>query len=203
MMGQPCGKRRPIIENKFFASLPQFKRGQKGLTFLPEREDTLFYFREMGLMSYGRKHRTPAVDGSGFVKLQQDITSINTCFVRFNSTNTFTHVRFVNIHHRKLLPHDPALILFSYMKTLHIIALIAVLAFTISSVHARDRQTFAVGARLHTDHSDFLELPFDEGDISYAAAYEYHEDNAYWQIAVTFTPDPSGTPATENVITPA
>ena len=89
------------------------------------------------------------------------------------------------------------------MKTLHTIALIAVLAFTISSVHARDGQTFAVGARLHTDHSDFLELPFDEGDISYAAAYEYHEDNAYWQIAVTFTPDPSGTPATENVITPA
>jgi len=46
----------------------------------------------------------------------------------------------------------------------------------------------AVGARYHTDHSAFEGLPYGDGDISVGAAYEWHEEAGYWQVAVDYAP---------------
>lgn len=59
-----------------------------------------------------------------------------------------------------------------------------------------------IGGRYHADHSEFEELPFDDGDISYGINYEYHEDVAFWQVGVMFTPDVGGTNTADTVITP-
>ncbi len=45
------------------------------------------------------------------------------------------------------------------------------------------------GARYHRLHSEYLELPFDNGDISYLLGYEYHEGTAFWQLLVGYAPD--------------
>jgi len=45
------------------------------------------------------------------------------------------------------------------------------------------------GARYHMRHSEYVELPFDDGDISYLLGYEYHESSAFWQLLVGFAPD--------------
>ena len=75
-------------------------------------------------------------------------------------------------------------------------------------LYADEFSAISVGARRHMDHSVFLDLPFGDEDFSYALAYEYHEDIGYWQIAVNYMPDPSGTAGTNSadsidyVITP-
>jgi len=45
------------------------------------------------------------------------------------------------------------------------------------------------GARYHMLHSEYVELPFDEGDLSYLLGYEYHEGSAFWQLLVGYAPD--------------
>ncbi len=45
------------------------------------------------------------------------------------------------------------------------------------------------GARYHMRHSEYLELPFDDGDFSYLLGYEYHENSAFWQLLVGYVPD--------------
>lgn len=47
----------------------------------------------------------------------------------------------------------------------------------------------SAGARYHMRHSEYTELPFDDGDMSYLLGYEYHEANAYWQLLVGYAPD--------------
>lgn len=61
---------------------------------------------------------------------------------------------------------------------------------------------FSVGVRHHADHSVYTELPFDDGDLSYGIAYEIHENEAYWQLAVEYAPDISGTNAVDFAVTP-
>lgn len=51
-------------------------------------------------------------------------------------------------------------------------------------------QVFAIGAKSHQDHSVFKELPYSKGDVSYSLAYEYHDADAFWQLACDVTPDP-------------
>lgn len=63
------------------------------------------------------------------------------------------------------------------------------------------------GARYHMRHSEFLELPFDDGDMSYLLGYEYHEYSAFWQLLVGYAPDISAGDdgrgiGVESVITP-
>jgi len=58
-----------------------------------------------------------------------------------------------------------------------------------------------IGGRYQQDHSEFEELPFDDGDLSYGINYEYHENVAYWQVGVMYTPDVGGD-AADYVITP-
>lgn len=65
----------------------------------------------------------------------------------------------------------------------------------------------AVGAlaRFHEEHTVFEEYPFTGGDISYGFALEYHEDAAYWQVAVLYAEKPGPSTATNNldyVLTP-
>ena len=55
------------------------------------------------------------------------------------------------------------------------------------------------GIRQYTSHSDDEESPFGEGDLSYLAAYEYHEVKAYWQLGVSFTPHATSTSMVANV----
>jgi len=60
----------------------------------------------------------------------------------------------------------------------------------------------SLGARSHVDHSTFVDLPYDDGDLSYGLAYEIHESAAYWQVAVLYAPDVSGVETIDYVITP-
>ena len=60
----------------------------------------------------------------------------------------------------------------------------------------------AVGGKYHVDHSEFEELPFDDGDPAYGVAFEFHDKPAYWQAAVTYAPDVGGTNLVDSVITP-
>lgn len=50
-------------------------------------------------------------------------------------------------------------------------------------------QSFNVGGKYHQKHSAFAELPYDDGDISYSVAYEYHDEDAFWQLACDVTPE--------------
>lgn len=50
----------------------------------------------------------------------------------------------------------------------------------------------ALAGRYHTDHSEYGDLPFGNGDISYLLAYEYAERIALWQLGADFAPDVSG-----------
>jgi hypothetical protein len=94
------------------------------------------------------------------------------------------------------------------MKTnryLHSSGLIAVLALAVANVAlAEVTQSFGVGARSHQERTSFSELPFKDGDLSYSAAYEYHDGDAFWQLACDVTPglDGSGTNAADYAITP-
>lgn len=89
------------------------------------------------------------------------------------------------------------------MKTTfaHLAVAVLMLAASGMNLQAGDHG-LAVGARYHQEHSVFEELPFEDGDIAYGLAYEYHENNAYWQLAVNVAPDINGTNALEYVITP-
>lgn len=43
--------------------------------------------------------------------------------------------------------------------------------------------------RRHAEHSEFDELPFAKRDHSLGVSYEFHEELAFWQIGVRYTPD--------------
>ena len=60
----------------------------------------------------------------------------------------------------------------------------------------------ALGARYHADHTVFTELPFDDGDLSYMLAYEFSEGDAYWQVAVGYCADVTGSNSVDYVATP-
>jgi len=50
-------------------------------------------------------------------------------------------------------------------------------------------QAFDVGVRYHNAHSEFAELPYADGDLSYNVGYEIHDQNALFQLACGFTPE--------------
>ena len=62
-------------------------------------------------------------------------------------------------------------------------------------------QSMGVGARFHSAHSEFTELPFDDDDMSYGVALEIHDGGAYWQVAVDYADD-LGVPTIDSIITP-
>lgn len=90
------------------------------------------------------------------------------------------------------------------MKKKIVISVLAAVLVTAASVPvlAAGPSVISAGARYHVDHSVCEELPFGDGDVSYGLAYEYHEESGYWQIAMNYTPDITGTNLTDYVITP-
>lgn len=75
----------------------------------------------------------------------------------------------------------------------------------VSSFLARAANDQAAGFQMrhHMEHSVFTELPFAEGDLSYGLAYEYHnEDKSFFQFALDFTPDVTGTSSVDTAWTP-
>lgn len=83
-------------------------------------------------------------------------------------------------------------------------SLLTVICFTVPAftAFAESGSKFGVGGRWHRSHSLFTELPFDDGDLAYGLSYEVHESEAYWQVAVTYAPDVTGTNSADTAITP-
>lgn len=83
----------------------------------------------------------------------------------------------------------------------HLFGAIAVAAIAAYPAQAGPHH-WGVGGRYHTDHSTFEELPFGSDDAGYGLVYEYHDVAAFWQIAVTYAPEVTGTNGVDSVITP-
>jgi len=85
-----------------------------------------------------------------------------------------------------------------------VVFVLAVICCTVSAstAFAESGSKFGVGGRWHRSHSVYTELPFDDGDLAYGLTYEIHENDAYWQVAVTYAPDITGTNSVDSAITP-
>jgi len=59
----------------------------------------------------------------------------------------------------------------------------------------------AMGVRYHDEIKAIPELPFEQGDLSWLLAYEYHSRIAYWQLGLGYTPE-SNTDSDAKVLTP-
>ncbi len=57
---------------------------------------------------------------------------------------------------------------------------------------AEGPHALGAGMRYHAEHSVFSELPYGNGDLSYALAYQYAQGFAIWQLACDLGPDVSG-----------
>jgi hypothetical protein len=80
-------------------------------------------------------------------------------------------------------------------KVLGILAAITALLAatgTTAAEAAAGQNVILAGGKYHMDHSAFEELPFGNGDISYALGYEFRERIAALQLALDFAPDVSG-----------
>ena len=60
---------------------------------------------------------------------------------------------------------------------------------TLCTPYLHATSAIGVGARLHTLHSIYADLPYQDDDLSYTIAYEYHDAAGYWQLMVAFTPE--------------
>lgn len=92
------------------------------------------------------------------------------------------------------------------MRYLHVTS-IAVVALLLSSglslaAARQGRSTVSGGVRIHAAQSNFEDLPFDNGDLSYGIGYEWHEATAYWQLLLCYAPHVSGTNDVDTVLTP-
>lgn len=88
------------------------------------------------------------------------------------------------------------------MKTsIHYILTLALLSAFLLPATAQ-QSVVSVGARQHSDHSNFEALPFQDDDLTYTIGYEYHEQAGYWQILVGYTPEVGDETVVESVITP-
>jgi len=76
------------------------------------------------------------------------------------------------------------------MKTYKLLfAVGALLTITSGVVLAAAGSGIDLGARYHTKHSAYAELPYADGDLTYALGYEIHDDNGLLQLLCGFTPD--------------
>lgn len=67
---------------------------------------------------------------------------------------------------------------------------------------AEGNTAIGFGTRMRIEHSQHENLPHGDGDLSYAVALEWHESEAYWQLAVDFAPKPSESNTVDYVLTP-
>ena len=88
------------------------------------------------------------------------------------------------------------------MKDYLTVMSIVVIAAVMTGSATAGSHEWGVGGRYHVEHSEFEELPFGNGDIGYGLVYEYHDRTAYWQIALSYAPDITGTNGVDSVLTP-
>lgn len=74
-------------------------------------------------------------------------------------------------------------------------------AYPLRQASAQSSGSLAVGSRYHVDHSAYEALPFT-GNFSAAAAYEFHDEAGYWQVALDYVPAFMGSNAVDAVYTP-
>lgn len=63
------------------------------------------------------------------------------------------------------------------------------------------RHAASGSVRIHREHSDILSWPYEDGDLSLGAAYEYREEHAFVQLQLDWAPNPSGAEV-DYVLTP-
>lgn len=80
------------------------------------------------------------------------------------------------------------------------LTLLALLAAARPAVAARASR-FGFALRQHSEEATLEEYPFGD-DVSFCLAYEWEENQAFWQVAVDYAPDVDTTNATDYVITP-
>ncbi|PIE71767.1 MAG: hypothetical protein CSA22_01020 [Deltaproteobacteria bacterium] len=61
---------------------------------------------------------------------------------------------------------------------------------------------FSVGARFHQEQPEFKNPSFGDGDMTYLAAYEYHELYGSWQFALGYTPETDLDETVDYILTP-
>ena len=70
------------------------------------------------------------------------------------------------------------------MKTQKVLFVAGVLLSVLCGVAmASTAQVVDLGARYHTKHSEFVSLPYADGDLTYTVGYEIHEENSMLQFA--------------------
>jgi len=90
------------------------------------------------------------------------------------------------------------------MKTRLPLSIVAsvIVALACSASAVNQETGISVGTRFHIEHSSFEDLPYGDGDMSYGIAFEWHENDAYWQICVNFAQKLTKTNDTEHVVSP-
>jgi hypothetical protein len=94
------------------------------------------------------------------------------------------------------------------MKTLNLLLIVLFLAVApalaaSTSSSSTIKSAVDVGMRYQKALSAFEKYPFGDGDLSYGIAYEARDSAGYWQVAVNYSPSPSGTNGVFNyVLTP-
>lgn len=71
-----------------------------------------------------------------------------------------------------------------------------------ASLAQAQQSAVSVGARQHSEHSQFEEIPFQDNDLTYTLGYEYQEQAGYWQLLVGYTPEIGDETLEKSVITP-
>ncbi|MEI6563873.1 MAG: hypothetical protein WCO42_06150 [bacterium] len=77
------------------------------------------------------------------------------------------------------------------MKTLKYLMVVGLLVVGIlpSVAMAASGAAVDLGARYHQKHSEFVGLPYADGDWTYVAGYEIQDENGMLQLACGFTPE--------------
>lgn len=88
------------------------------------------------------------------------------------------------------------------MNRIAVIIILILSSCAVLTVLAESNSKYSLGVRQHIDHSVYSELPFGDGDLSYGIAYEFHENEVFWQVALEYAPDLSGTNSLDYAITP-
>lgn len=82
------------------------------------------------------------------------------------------------------------------------IGFLALLMGVLGAMPSVAGQVISLGARYHEANAAFTTRPFSDGDISYCAAYEFHDQNAFWQLGVDVTPEVGDGDAIDYGVTP-
>ena len=90
---------------------------------------------------------------------------------------------------KKLAPYG-VVFMIRAMNTLKVVSIVGLLVGVFAGgAMASTAQVSDLGARFHQTHSQFVSLPYADGDWTYEAGYEIHEENALLQFVCGYTPE--------------